>query len=254
MNTDISILSALIAGIVTFLAPCTFVTVPTFMTYLASQAFDQTDTENSGLRTKHVLLSTLAYILGFSIVFTALGLTAGGVSSFLISNRDTMLNFSALIIIVLGAFMIWGDRIPRLRFLFVNRNIDFQASDATGSKLFPFFIGITSGLAWTPCIGPILGAILLLASNTGSALQGGVLLFIYSLGIGIPFIIVALFLDSLTPYIQRSSKYISGLPKLTGWLLIIIGLSYVFGFYEDIYAFMYRLYGDIGWSGPSDLQ
>jgi len=182
---DISALSypvAFAAGFVSFISPCVLAVVPGYLTFISGVSFDEL-----GARTKDVLAPTLAFVLGFSLMFTAYGASAGLIGYSFTQDQDTLNLVAGIILIITGVAMValpqlglfQSERMPHVR----------RPTTLVGASL----VGAAFAVGWTPCIGPILGSILTYAAPTGSPGLGASLLFTYSLGLGIPFVLAGLF-------------------------------------------------------------
>jgi cytochrome c-type biogenesis protein len=183
---EISALSypvAFAAGFVSFASPCVLAVVPGYLTFISGVSFDQL-----GSRTRDVMVPTLAFVLGFSLVFTAYGASAGLVGYSLTRNQDVLNLVAGILLIAMGIAMV---ALPRLGLLQADRRLAAARRPTTiaGAGL----VGAAFAVGWTPCIGPILGSILTYAAPTGSPGLGATLLFTYSLGLGIPFLLSGLF-------------------------------------------------------------
>lgn len=244
---EVNLLTAFGAGILTFFAPCTFVTLPSFVSYLFMQATGKETLESGAGYRARVLLSALSYITGFLLVFVLLGMTATGIGSVLRIYSDAFQTIGAILIILFGLFILLGDRFKKLQFLYRERKVELKPDQAGKGYLYPFIIGLTSAFAWTPCIGPILGSILLLASTTSeSVFQGGFLLFIYGLGITVPFMILAFFLGSAQGLMKKFNKYTPLIHRISALLLILVGLMLLTGYTDQLYGSVYRLFSGLG--------
>jgi cytochrome c-type biogenesis protein len=184
---DISALSypvAFAAGFVSFASPCVLALVPGYLTFISGVSFDEL-----GSRTRDVMAPTLAFVLGFSLMFTAYGASAGLVGYSLTRNQDELNLIAGSLLIAMGIAMV---AFPRLGVLQADRRLATARRPTTlvGAGL----VGAAFAVGWTPCIGPILGSILTYAAPTGSPGLGATLLFTYSLGLGIPFLLSGLFL------------------------------------------------------------
>jgi len=210
----ISPLVAFVSGLISLFSPCILPMVPV---YLASLCGPEILDRDKPLPRLAVFLHSLAFILGFSLVFIALGPGAGIIGNAVSANLGLVRLVSGSLMILFGVFMLASTRISGLNYeTRLSRSIGFA-----GGHLRSFFVGILFALAWTPCVGPVLGGILSLALNSGSAGEGAVLLSFYSLGLALPFLTIGLLLGSflaLSRYINRYSSYI----YLAGGLLLII--------------------------------
>ena len=229
---DPSIPIVFLAGLISFFAPCFVPLLPVYvstLTGLSVQQLQQAKTKSSEWR---ILWSSALFILGFSFVFVALGLSASAIGRFFISNRILFSQLSGLVLIVFGLFMLgilrstplgsrqFGITVPKslIRFHFLG----------------PIFMGITFGFAWTPCVGPILGSVLTLAANSASLQEGVKLLLVYSLGISLPFLLVSLFMHRALSWINRVRGFLGILAILGGVFTILLGVLLLLGQYITI--------------------
>lgn len=223
--TEINLVVAFSAGFASFLAPCVVPLVPTYVSFISGVSFSELSKESSPRYTSLVLLNSLLYILGFSLVFVLLGLSASALGNVLLVNRVELLRIGGIFIILFGLFTLGIFN----KFTFFQREAQFQlpASLRRVKYLGPFLIGTTFALAWTPCVVPILGAILALAATSQSLASGGLLLFVYGLGISLPFLIIALTIGSSYKLLKRLGPYLKYINWTAGILLIAIGILLV---------------------------
>lgn len=245
---EIAYPAAFAAGLFTFFAPCTFVALPSFLSLLVLRLGKDLRKDSNEYR-RQVLLSALSYAFGFLLVFTLLGIGASSLGRLFSRNKLFLVKLGAILIISFGLFELFGEKLGFLKFLYRERRLDFSSLKIKLGYLFPILIGITSAFAWTPCIGPTLGAILLLAgSSTDSASQGALLLFLYGFGITLPFLILAAFLGSAQKFVARFSKYTLIIQKIGAILLILLGLFLLTGINDKIFAVFYRLFIKFGYN------
>jgi cytochrome c-type biogenesis protein len=194
--------------------------LPLVPVYLASLVGPELLDKKSAGRRLPTFLHSLSFVLGFSLIFTAMGAIAG-LTGFAINPSLALLNkISGSFLIAFGLFLLAALKVPWL-------NYEKRLSPSLGSTtgyLRSFIIGASFSLAWTACVGPILGAILAIALNTATAWYGAYLLAIYSLGLGLPFLIIGLAFDSLTPVLRRIQRYTRIINVVGGLLLIVIGI------------------------------
>jgi cytochrome c-type biogenesis protein len=213
---NVSPVVAFSAGVLSFLSPCVLPLVPV---YLASLCGPEILNFEARTRRLPTFLHSLSFVIGFSAVFIALGAIAG-LTGFAISPNPYILSkVSGSLLVALGIFMLAAMKIPWLNY---EKRLVSSAGSSTG-YLRSFFVGAVFCLAWTPCVGPILGGILALALNTGTAWKGAYLLSFYSLGLGIPFLVIGLAFSSITPLLKGIYRYSTWLYIISGLLLIIIG-------------------------------
>jgi len=208
---------AFTAGLFSFLSPCVLPLVPVYLASLVGP--ELLDKQGSGRRLP-TFLHSLSFVLGFSLIFTAMGAVAG-LTGFAINPSLALLNkISGSFLIAFGLFLLAALKVPWL-------NYEKRLSPSLGSTtgyLRSFVIGASFSLAWTACVGPILGAILAIALNTATAWHGAYLLAIYSLGLGLPFLVIGLAFDSLIPVLRRIQRYTKIIHIVSGLLLIVIGI------------------------------
>lgn len=230
---DISLLSALIAGALSFLSPCVLPLVPPYLCYMAGISIDQfkgeKQAETRGPKTLAVLLPALFFTLGFATVFVALGAGASTIGQLLRQYMDILAKVGGVIIIIMGLHFLGVLRIPVL-----SREARFQGAGKPASVTGAYVMGLAFAFGWTPCIGPVLGAILAIAASKSTVGDGAALLAIYSLGLAVPFWIAALFSGAFMRFLSRFRKHIGMVEKIMGLLLILTGLAFLFGFIADM--------------------
>ncbi len=220
--TEISIAVAAIAGIGSFLAPCILPVIPAFLAYISGTTITDLQRNNGtvNLLTNrlNILINTVFFVLGFSIVFSVFGVI---LNSILSSNATSLTagfnQVGGIIIIGFGAFMILSSRINKL-------NFEKKILPKGGKASYPlsFVFGLAFATEWTPCIGPILGSILTLAATTPS--QAFSLLLVYSLGLGIPFILMGLFFSKMTRLIRALSRHLKYYSVIMGGFIMLLGV------------------------------
>ena len=219
---NVSVAVAFTAGLLSFLSPCVLPLVPVYLASLVGP--ELFDARSAGMRLP-TFLHSLSFVLGFSLVFTTMGAIAG-LTGFAINPSLALLNkISGSLLIAFGLFLLAALKIPWLNY---EKRLSPSLGHTTG-YLRSFLIGASFSLAWTACVGPILGGILAIALNTATAWQGAYLLAIYSLGLGIPFLVIGLAFDSLLPLLRRIQRYTRIIHVVSGLLLITIGVLVLTG-------------------------
>jgi len=219
---DITIGIAAIAGLGSFLAPCILPVIPAFLAYISGTTITELQ-RNHGVQSLatnrlNILLNTIFFVLGFSIVFSIFGVM---LNSVLVNNATNLISsfnqIGGAIIIGFGAFMLLSIRIVKL-------NFEKKIFPKVGRASYPlsFVFGLAFATGWTPCIGPILGSILTLAATTPS--QAFMLLLAYSIGLGIPFILMGAFFSKMTRLINMLSKHLKYYSIIMGGLIILLGV------------------------------
>jgi cytochrome c-type biogenesis protein len=229
---DISLLSALLAGALSFLSPCVLPLVPPYLCYMAGISVDQfrggaTVAARPGVR-GGVLLSALFFTLGFATVFVALGAGASSIGLLLRQHLDVLAKIGGLIIIVMGLNFLGVFRIGILA-----REARFQGGGKPATLTGAYVMGLAFAFGWTPCIGPVLGAILGVAASRETVGAGAGLLAIYSLGLAVPFWIAAGFSGAFMNFLARFRRHLGLVEKAMGGLLVATGLAFMFGFVSD---------------------
>jgi len=223
-GSDISLLGAFAAGILSFLSPCVLPLVPSFLTYLTGLTFADLQAEHpTHLVRKRLIAHSLLFITGFTIVFVLLGASATFLGSFLRENMAVMRKVGAILIMLFGLHVC--GLLPINLLLGEKRvNIHHKPAGYFGSLL----VGITFAAGWTPCIGPILASILMVAAAESTVYRGIILLLVYSLGLGIPFFLSALAIHRFLALFNRFKKYIRIFEITTGIFLFIVGILIFF--------------------------
>ena len=205
------------AGVLSFVSPCVLTLVPV---YLASLSGPQALQQKKGIRVP-VLLHSASFVVSFSIVFIVLGALAG-MAGLVINLRSNLIHqISGGLLVLFGLFMLASIKISWLNY---EKHLN-PSIGATSSYLRSLLIGMIFAVAWTPCVGPVLGSILTLAMDSATAARGASLLSVYSLGMGLPFLAMGLLVDSLAPLIKRIKHYSTALTIFSGLVLIVIGVA-----------------------------
>jgi cytochrome c-type biogenesis protein len=214
-TSGVTILAALGAGIVSFLSPCVLPLVPGYLS--AVSGVSATDLDTAGWR--RVLLPSLLFVASFSAIFVALGLTATGLGSFLQDHQELLTKISAALIITMGVLFVAALFVARL-----NREWHVDALLERAGKGGPIVAGAAFAIAWTPCIGPTLGAILSAAALTESAGRGAFLLAVYSAGLAIPFLLTAVAFSQMTSAFEVVKRHYPAIVATGGVILIAMGV------------------------------
>jgi cytochrome c-type biogenesis protein len=212
--------SAFLAGVLMFLAPCTLPIVPGYLAFIAGVAPGQEKRSRGA-----IVRNAIAFVIGFSIVFVLLGTFAGLIGVTLGPWRTILARGAGLIIILFGLTMLGVLRLPLLSTEQHARIPKFLSIGRVESSA---LIGALFALGWSPCIGPILGTILFVASST-SALSGAILLSVFSLGLGLPFVLSAIFIDTMSERVARLNRLTTILSYIGGVLLVLIGILMLLG-------------------------
>jgi cytochrome c-type biogenesis protein len=225
MAVDVTHGGAALAGLVSFLSPCVLPLVPPYLCYMAGVSLDQlTGRAEEGVARRTVMFSALAFVLGFSTVFVALGATASAAGQLVRDHLALLSVIGGIVIIVMGLHFLGVFRIALL-----HREARFQVRDAPAGPIGSYLMGLAFAFGWTPCIGPVLGTILALAGAEKTVTQGAGLLAAYSLGLGIPFLIAGLFATPFMHFLARFRTHLGTVEKVMGGLLVVTGILFLTG-------------------------
>jgi len=217
---NISFSLAFLAGILSFLSPCVLPLVPSYISFITGISFKDLTVGTDKKRIRYMTLTnSLSFILGFSSVFIALGVSSSGLGRFFFSYADVIRVLGGIIVIFFGLFI---AGFLKLDFLMIQKKIYLSGKPA--GYIGTFIVGMTFAAGWSPCIGPILGAILVYAGSKGSAYYGFQLLAAYSLGMAVPFLAAALGINVFLTYSAKLAKHMRAIMIISGLLLVIFGI------------------------------
>jgi cytochrome c-type biogenesis protein len=217
---DVSFPLAFLAGLLSFLSPCVLPLVPSYVSFITGVSFeDLTVGADRKKVTFLTITNSLSFIAGFSTIFIGLGASSSAIGRFFFEYQDWIRIVGGVLVIFFGLFV---SGIIRLDFL--TRERKFHLTGKPAGYIGSFLVGMTFAAAWTPCIGPILGTILLYASSKGSTVYGLKLLAVYSLGLAIPFFLSSLMLNTFLSYSSKIRRYMRVIMGVSGLLLIIFGV------------------------------
>lgn len=222
---DMSLGAALLAGLLSFVSPCVLPIVPPYLAWLAGLSFEELKSEsiNNNAR-RRIILAALAFVLGFATVFVALGATASVIGKTIAQYFDVLSVIAGIVIIIMGLHFVGAFRIGLLY-----REARIQVGRKPAGMVGAYVMGLAFAFGWTPCVGPVLAAILFVAGSEGTALRGASLLAAYSFGIGIPFLLAAVFASRFLAWAARFRKHMHKVEIAMGVLLILTGLLFVTG-------------------------
>ncbi len=233
MTPDVSVIAAFIAGTLSITSPCVLPLIPLYMAHLAGTA----DAEEMEQQRRTLMINALAYVAGFSVVFTLVGVAFGAAGSLVSaasvvsSNRFWIVRLGGLMLIVLGLHQIGLIRIP---FLSTERRLNVTVPGK--SRIFSsFLVGVTFAAGWSPCAGPILGAILTMAAGEASVTRAATLLAIYSAGLAVPFLLVAYF-GASSGILKSIGPHLESITSFSGAVMLAIGLLMVLGIYQQFFT------------------
>ncbi len=233
---NVSIFVALSAGVLSFLSPCILPLIPSYIAFITGISIEELSLEESLRQVrKKVIANSLMFILGFSLIFIALGASATFLGKFLFRNIRWFEIIGGALVILFG---IHFTGIFRLRFLDREKKVHLKKKPL--GYLGTCLVGIAFGAGWTPCVGPILGSILTMAATTQNILKGIVLLAFYSIGIGVPFFLSGLIIHRFFEYFKAIRKYFKVITIAGGVLLIIVGILLISGYFSSMSAYLVK--------------
>lgn len=219
---------AFIAGMFTFLAPCTLPLVPAYLGFISGVSHDELqDPEKLQHARAKVVLNGFLYVMGFTVVFVLMGTVFGVGGIVLAPYRTWLTRIAGVFVILFGLYLMHVTKLPFLRFLSNEKRFDFGRKLKPGKPLSALVFGSTFALGWSPCVGPILGSILLLASSGQAVWSGAFLLLVFSLGLGVPFMIIAFSVGHATSSIRLISRHMKYVSVVGGAFLTVLGLLLV---------------------------
>lgn len=219
--TEITYHAAFFAGLLSFLSPCILPLIPAYFTFITGFSLEELIGESSGKIRVKVVVSTLFFVCGFSFIFILLGASASYLGGVIQRFGPVIRVAGGIVIIILGVHLTGLFRLP---FLEVEKRVQMNRP----LHIFgTFLIGMAFGAGWTPCIGPLLGSVLIIAGNQETVGQGILLLSLYALGLAVPFLVLALFMNYLIKFVQRAVRFMKYLNYAAGILLIVLGIFLV---------------------------
>ena len=222
--SNIGVFTALLAGVISFLSPCVLPLVPGYLSYVTGQSLDDLERRESARATASALALSGFFVLGFSTVFIALGASATALGQLLLEYRYEANLVGGAIVIVFGLFMIGFLRLPWLQ-----RDLRYQGPLEGGRPVGAYTLGLAFAFGWTPCIGPVLGAILTVSAVSASVSSGVALLAIYSLGLGIPFLALAVFTGRWLKRSRSIARFGRPLQIGAGLIMVVMGVAMMTG-------------------------
>ncbi len=216
---NVSIPIAFGAGILSFFTPCILPMIPAYIMYMTGSTVESEVNQ----RRLMALTRTFGFVIGFTVIFIIMGTSASFIGRIFIRNKDLFSKISGILIIIFGLNLIG---VMKLRFLNADRKV--SAPKRVTSWFSSILMGMAFAAGWTPCFGPVLASILVYASTSTTLSQGVFLLLIYSIGMAIPFILTALFINVFSRFLERAEKIIVYLPKISGLIMVIFGILVFF--------------------------
>jgi len=238
---NVTIAAALLAGMLSFLSPCVLPLVPPYLIYLTGTSVERfVDAEAEPQVRRETIAAALLFVLGFSTVFVALGVSASAIGAVLRAYSYVLGKIAGVAIIIMGLHFLGLTPIALLmreKRLEVDKPVGLWGA---------YLMGLAFAFGWTPCIGPILGTILAIAGSEGTAVHGATLLAVYSLGLGVPFIAAALAVESFAAFLARFRAHLGLVEKAMGGLLVLAGIAFFSGWITDLGSWLIQAFPDLG--------
>ncbi len=239
---EVTYIGALVAGLISFLSPCVLPLVPPYICFLGGTTMEQLAGEDEMPASVYwrVVLASVLFVLGFTTVFVSLGATATVVGQLVAENLGILAKIAGVVIILLGLHFLGLLKIPLLY-----REARYHAETRPASLVGAYVIGLAFAFGWTPCVGPVLAAILFVAAGEETVWQGIRLLLVYSLGLGIPFVAAALAIRPFMGFMQRFRQHLGTVEKVMGGLLVVTGVMFITGSMNTIAIWLLELFPDL---------
>jgi cytochrome c-type biogenesis protein len=222
----VSILTAFLAGILSFLSPCVLPLVPPYLCFITGASLDDL-TKTGTARTGWTFFASLLFVAGFTTVFVLLGATASAASQMLRDHLPLLARIAGIVIILMGLHFLGV-----FKFAVMNREKRYQHESRPAGLIGAYAVGLAFAFGWTPCIGPVLATILAVAASEESVAKGAGLLAIYSAGLGVPFLLSALAVDRFLGFLKRFAKHLGAVEKTMGALLVLAGVAFLTGLHQ----------------------
>ena len=239
MGQSLGVAVAFSAGLFSFLSPCVLPLFPSYLSFITGMSVADLSAELSPAVRRRVLVHAIVFVLGFSLVFVGLGASFSAVGQFLLDYRDWIRRVGGVLIVIFGLYIAGVFRLG----LF-GRTAQWQIREKPAGYLGTLAVGVTFAIGWTPCVGPILGAILSLAGTAETVTTGVGLLVAYSLGLGVPFLLSAIALGSFLKFFKRYRPFIPTVERGAGVLLVVVGVLVYTNYYIVLNAWAISLTPD----------
>ncbi|MGH7817001.1 MAG: cytochrome c biogenesis CcdA family protein [Candidatus Binatia bacterium] len=238
--TDVNVFVAFAAGIFSFLSPCVLPLIPSYLSFVSGVSLEEMRGERASAQIRwRMVLNSLAFIIGFSLVFVSLGASASFLGGLFMGYRNTIRILGGIFVLLVGLYLVGAFKIAAL-----NRYLQFNLKDKPAGYLGSVLVGITFAVAWTPCVGPILGATLALASTTEEVGRGVFLLTSYAAGLALPFFLSALAINSFFQFSQKLRRYVHAIHVIGGVLLIAVGVLLITDYMTFLNVYVLRFTPD----------
>jgi len=246
MDLTVTWTGAFLAGLISFASPCVLPLVPPYLCFLAGVSLDEL-TRPGSVETgsgRRVVMASVAFVAGFASVFVLFGASASFLGAFVVDHLDELGIVAGIVIIILGLHFLGV-----LRFGFLYREARFQVRDKPVGLLGGYVVGLAFAFGWTPCVGPVLAAILFVAGGQTEIWRGAALLLVYALGIGLPFIAAAFFAKPFMRFMGKFRRHIGMVEKIMGGLLVVTGILFLTGSMQTLSYLMLEYLPALGTLG-----
>jgi cytochrome c-type biogenesis protein len=223
-----AMLVALAAGALSFLSPCVLPVVPPYLAYMSGISVSEMRAGGAAAARSRVMGPAVCFVLGLSTIFLLLGFAASALGRLFLEHQLLLTRVSGAVVVLFGLHFLGLVRIPLL-----NREARIDVGDRGGSALGAYVLGLAFAFGWTPCIGPQLGAILSMAASEANLARGTLLLGVYALGLGLPFLIVAAFIDRAGGVMAQLKRHMDWIERAMGLLLVVVGVALISGAFTD---------------------
>lgn len=232
---NLNYLFVFLEGMLSFLSPCVLPLLPVYISYLAGNGKEVDESGNIRYIRKKVFANTILFVLGISFAFFILGMSFSAIGAFFQEYKQVFTNIAGIFIILMGLV-----QLGILKFTFLEKEYKFKTKNNLKkmTPLLAFVFGFTFSFAWTPCIGPALASVLMLASSSETVLQGNLLVLVYTIGFAIPFLLVGFFTTELLNFLKKHQKILKYTIKISAIILILIGILTLTGMYERMNAYL----------------
>jgi cytochrome c-type biogenesis protein len=233
MTADVTVFYALIAGLVSFLSPCVLPLVPPYLVFLAGTSLERlAESEPAPQVRRDTVIAALLFVAGFSTVFVALGASASAIGAVVRFYSSELAIVAGIAIIIMGLHFLG---ITPIRFLYRQARLEVQKPVGLWGA---YAMGLAFALGWTPCIGPILAAILAVAASKATVAKGAGLLAVYSIGLGVPFIMAALAVEPFAAFLARFRAHLVHMERVMGGLLVLTGVAFLAGVFTQLNSWL----------------
>ena len=238
---NVSILAALIAGTLSFLSPCVLPLVPPYLVYLTGTSLERfSDAQTKPRLRGHTVLAAFVFVLGFSTVFVALGASASAVGALVRAYSADLAILAGIAIIIMGLHFLG---VTPIAWLMQEKRVQVAKPVSLWGA---YLMGLAFALGWTPCIGPILAAILAIAASEATVAKGAGMLAVYSFGLGVPFIIAALAVEPFAAFLARFRAHMGVVEKAMGGLLVLTGIAFLTGAVSQVSYWLLDTFPSLG--------